>query len=142
MKYLAIFLCLFGVSCSAQDSGAIPEAVLEAFQQKYPKEKSPEWEVDANGYYEAHFKKDGEKYRADFSASGQWIETENSIKFDDLPDVVQDIIKDEFDKDEITEIEHVTHSSKGEFYDVEFKQKGKNRDIEFNAEGKIIGGSG
>ena len=43
-----------------------------------------------------------------------------------------------FTDEEITEIEHVTSASKGEFYDVEFKQKGKNMDVEFRANGEII----
>ncbi|PHN05131.1 PepSY-like domain-containing protein [Flavilitoribacter nigricans] len=143
MKHLVLIFCICAVGCTAQESNnGIPEAVLRSFEQKYPKENSPEWEKDDHGNFEAHFKKDGEKYRADFTPAGQWIETENSIKYDDLPEAVQDAIKEQFDKDDITEIEQVEHSSKGWFYDVEFKQKGKNKDVEYNPAGMIIGGSG
>ncbi|WP_222845773.1 PepSY-like domain-containing protein [Flavilitoribacter nigricans] len=94
IKHLVLIFCICAVSCTAQESkNGIPEVVLRTFEQKYPKENSPEWEVDANGNFEAHFKKDGEKYRADFTPAGQWIETENSIKYDDLPEAVQDAIK-------------------------------------------------
>jgi len=120
--------------------GGVPENVLLAFEQKYPEEKSPKWSVDDHGNYEAHFKKDGEKLRADFdSKTGAWIETEISISYKDLPDAVKKAIKDEFDKDDINEVELVMHHSKGKFYDVEFKTKGKNHDVEYNEAGVIIG---
>lgn len=115
-----------------------PDAVLSAFELKYPKENSPEWEVDANGNFEAGFKKKGEKYRADFSPDGKWIETERSIKKKDLPKVIQEIIKKEYKNEDLVEIEEVDHHSKGRFYDVEFKAKGKNMDVEFNEQGQVL----
>ena len=89
--------------------------------------------------FEAHFKKNGEKCRADFTRNGKWIETEFNIDYDELPDAVQDAIKDKYDKDDITEIEAIDHHSKGIFYDVEFKRPGKNLDVEYNALGQVIG---
>ncbi|QIE58430.1 hypothetical protein G5B37_02275 [Rasiella rasia] len=116
----------------------VPKVVLAAFEEKYPQEKSPKWEIDAHGNYEAHFKKKGEKYRADFSPNGPWIETENSIKTKNLPDPIKKIISERYFLYEITEVEHVDHATKGIFYDVEFKQKGKNLDIEFTEDGTIL----
>lgn len=138
LKYLffiGILIVLF--NCN-QAKGQAPQAVQEAFKAKYPNENDPDFELDANGNYEAHFKKEGEKYRADFSPEGKWIETENSIKNKELPKAIKKVIKEKYDSEEITEIEHVTSASKGEFYDVEFKQKGKNMDVEFRANGEII----
>ncbi len=115
-----------------------PAIVSETFQKKYPGENDPDWEIDANGNYEAQFKKKGEKYRADFNPEGTWIETENSIKKKNLPEVIKDIIKTDYPDYEITEVERVDHATKGIFYDVEFKQKGKNKDVMFTEEGTII----
>lgn len=70
-------------------------------------------------------KKDGIKYRADFNADGSWVETENSIDKEELPEVVKQIIEEKYADREITEVEHVMNAKEGEFYDVEFKQKGK-----------------
>ena len=133
-----ILIALIAFSCQNTVKGQIPDAVKQAFEAKYPNENNPDWEVDANGNYEAQFKQNGEKYRADFSPSGNWIETESSIKKDDLPKAIRDIIKKEYGSEDITEVEHVDSESKGEFYDVEFKQKGKNMDVEFRANGTII----
>lgn len=133
--FLTFFAVLF--NCT-QAKGQVPENVKQAFTEKYPNETNPDWETDAHGNFEAHFKKDGEKYRADFSANGQWIETESSIKKDELPKAIRSVIKDKYDSEEITEVEYVQSATKGEFYDVEFKQKGKNKDVEFRANGQII----
>lgn len=140
MRFLftLIFLLSFHfVSCQATDK-EVPDAVQKAFSAKYPKEKSPSWEIDAHGNFEAQFKAKGEKYRADFLPNGSWIETENSIKFKELPKVIRDKIDSDYSMSVIAEIEHVQHHSKGEFYDVEFKRKGKNKDVEFDPKGNVI----
>lgn len=133
----ALTLTFIVTSCTDKVSGQTPEAVKTSFQTKYPGENDPDWEVDANGNYESHFKIDGIKYRADFKPDGSWIETETSIDKKDLPKAIKDKIEKDFDG-KITEIEKVEHHSKGTFYDVEFKQKGKNKDVEFKANGEII----
>ncbi len=120
------------------DTSKVPQAVSESFQKKYPGENDPDWEQDDHGYWESHFKKDGEKYRADFNADGTWVETENSIKKDELPEPILKVIEKEYKDHEITEVEHVSSAREGEFYDVEFKQKGKNMDVEFRKDGTII----
>lgn len=141
MKYLKtipyIIIIALTFSCNTIQAQA-PKAVQSAFENKYPGENDPDWEKDSNGNYEAHFKQKGEKYRADFSPNGQWIETESSISKGDLPKAIKTVIKDKYKDETITEIEYVTSASKGTFYDVEFKRKGKNKDVEFRANGNII----
>jgi hypothetical protein len=138
---LAGCLCVGLLSCQEKKEDKkekVPEAVQMAFQKKYPGEDDPDWKQDDHGYWESHFKKDGEKYRADFNADGSWIETENDIKKEELPEAIKKVIEEKYSDYEITEIEHVTNAKKGEFYDVEFKQKGKNLDVEFKKDGTII----
>ena len=142
MKNPILLICclIIFTSCIGQQATEISPSAKKAFAQKYPDEDSPQWGIDDHGNFEAHFKKSGEKYRSDFSSTdGSWIETEASIKYDDLPEAVKEAIKSDYDKDDITEIESVEHHKKGFFYDVEFKQKGKNHDVEFNPYGVIIG---
>lgn len=128
------------VSCQEEKDkeGKVPEAVQLTWQKKYPGENDPDWRQDDHGYWESHFKKDGEKYRADFAEDGTWIETENSIKKEDLPEAIKKKIKERFSDREISEVERVDSAEKGIFYDVEFKQKGKNHDVEFREDGTII----
>ncbi|GAA3515591.1 hypothetical protein GCM10022393_31920 [Aquimarina addita] len=130
------FLTIFACTSFAQEKA--PKSVKKSFQSKYPGENDPDWHQDKNGYYEANFKKKGIHYRADFDSSGQWIETESSIKEEDLPEVIRKKIATDFKEYKIVELEEVDHYTKGKFYDVEIKKDGKKQDIEFNAEGTII----
>ncbi|TVZ27943.1 putative PepSY-like beta-lactamase-inhibitor [Gillisia sp. Hel_I_86] len=137
------FLSIGIVSCQENKKDAdkksdVPEAVQTAFEKKYPGENDPDWKQDEHGYWESHFKKDGEKYRADFNADGSWVETENSIKDGELPEAIKNVITEKYSDREITEVERVDGAEKGIFYDVEFKQKGKNMDVEFREDGSVI----
>tara|TARA_R100000935_G_scaffold20091_1_gene38130 strand:+ start:684 stop:1163 length:480 start_codon:yes stop_codon:yes gene_type:complete len=144
-KYILIlsFFSIALVSCQENKNekeveSSVPEAVKMAFQNKYPGENDPDWKQDELGYWESHFKIDGEKYRADFNEDGSWVETENSIKNDELPEAVKMVIAEKYKDTKITEVEHVDSAKKGVFYDVEFRQKGKNLDVEFREDGTII----
>ncbi|RMB59496.1 hypothetical protein EAX61_07885 [Dokdonia sinensis] len=141
MKYqvtLLAFLILGLISCQNKSNAQAPEAVKKSFQAKYPGENDPDWHQDANGSWEANFKIDGEKYRADYNSDGSWIETENSLKKKNLPEAVLRTIKEKFGNEDFVEAERVDHHSKGIFYDIEFKQKGKNLDIEMREDGTIL----
>ena len=131
-------LVILLISCNNTAKGQVPKTVKTAFKNKYPSEKKPNWEKDSHGSFEAHFKKDGKKYRADFSPKGNWIETELSIKKENLPKAIKQVISSKFKDEDITEVEYVQSATKGIFYDVEFKQKGKNKDVEFRENGQII----
>jgi hypothetical protein len=130
---LLLFFC-----CNNKAESQAPKAVEQAFKIKYPGENDPDWEIDSNGNYESHFKIKGVKYRADFSPTGNWIETETSIDKKDLPKPIREAIKRNYGNEDITEIEKVDSALKGLFYDVEFKQKGKNKDVEFRASGEEL----
>jgi len=134
---IATFLMAF-FGCQEKVQSQAPKAVQEAFQAKYPGENDPDWEIDAHGNYESHFKIDGIKYRADFSPNGDWIETETSIKKKELPKAIRKAIKDNYGDEHITEVEKVDSATKGVFYDVEFRRKGKNKDVEYRASGEEL----
>ena len=144
-RYMLIFcfLSIGIVSCQEKNKkdsqkSKVPEAVKMTFQKKYPGENDPDWKQDDHGYWESHFKIDGEKYRADFNADGSWVETENDIKTKNLPQAIKKVIAEKYSEYEISEVEHVDSAEKGIFYDVEFKQKGKNKDVEFREDGTIL----
>ena len=134
LNFMPMVFLLFLIGCYAQ----VPEEVEIAFEKKYPGEKHSKWEIDRNGNFESHFKKDGKEYRADFTPQGEWIETERSIKKKELPELVLEKIKSDYGDYKIVELEETRHHSKGLFYDVELKKDGKKRDVEFKVSGEII----
>ncbi|WOI23737.1 PepSY-like domain-containing protein [Nonlabens ulvanivorans] len=136
---LSLLILFISTTASCQEkSDKVPQEVINAFQTKYPGENDPDFELDDHGYWEAHFKKDGEKYRADFHADGTWRETENSIKDSEIPKAIQEAIEREFPDKKITEAEHVISATQGEFYDIEFEQKGKNMDVMYRKDGTKV----
>ena len=135
---IVMFTVFAGCKEQAYAQKKVPDAVKSTFRSMYPGEDDPDWVIDSHGNYESKFKIDGIHYRADFRPNGEWIETENNIDKDDLPKAIREVIKDRFNDEDISEIEKVSHHSKGAFYDVEFKRKGKNKDVEFRASGEII----
>ena len=135
---LTVILIIGTASCQEAQDKKAPQSVVANFQAKYPGENDPDWHLDSNGYWEANFKIDGEKYRADFEPNGLWIETENSIKRSELPIAIKKSIERDYKDREITEVERVRHYSKGLFYDVELKQEGKNMDVEYREDGTTL----
>ena len=134
----ALLLLLFLAACvEATEDGPLPDKIIEEWKRRYPDaDRIKDWEVDGNGYYEVRFKDDGQKLRADFTHYGQWIETEYSLDYKDLPKAVKEAIKEsEYDKDDIDEVEHTDHYRRGTFYDVEFEIDGKKIDVEFREDG-------
>lgn len=142
-KFSALFIFALLAACQSPSVAAqkdVPIAVVENFQRKYPAAKDVTWNIDRNGSHEAQFKVKDQKARADFNPDGSWIETEESINWKELPEVVQKAIEREFDKDDIVELEHTINAVKGEFYDVEIDPKGEEKfDIEYRLDGTVLG---
>jgi len=141
LLYLIALIIGCTYACTNAQIDAPSKNKMEAnFKAKYPNVKDVSWGKDDNGNYEAKFEQNGEKYRADFTPAGDWIETENDLKWKHLPKTVQDAIERTYDKDDIEEIEQVHHHQKGIFYDIEIDEKGKKKfDVEYNGLGKVIG---
>ena len=128
----------------AQDDGdEVPAAVDAELRAKYPDATDVDWGVDRNDNYEAHIEVQGVKMRVDISPAGEWIETERSVDYDELPEAVRATIEREFDEDDIEELEHTVNKDKGEFYDVELDPKGEKKfDVMIAKDGRILGREG
>ncbi len=136
MRILLLALTYLFASC--QLAGP-PEEVLKAFEEKYPNAEKVVWSIDRNARHEAGFMQDGTHFRADFEADGNWVETEISVKWDDLPEATKAAFKDEDKKKDIVEIEFVDSNKEGRFYDIEYKTDGHKQDIRITPDGKVLG---
>ena len=136
MRFLLLVCACLCASCQLADP---PEKVLKAFQDKYPNAEKIAWNIDRNARHEADFTLDGTRFRADFDADGNWVETETSVKWDDLPDATKAAFKDEGKKKDIVEIELVVSHEKGRFYDIEYKTSGHKQDIMITPNGQVLG---
>ena len=69
------------VSCGENEqeipSSAVPQSVMSAFQAKYPNETLEVWskgKEKGKTVYKATFRKEDQKFKADFDESGNFIE--------------------------------------------------------------------
>jgi hypothetical protein len=111
----------------------VPENVRSAFAATYPG-ISPTWEEQPYGF-EAEFIKDGIEYEVEFSASGQWLETEYEVTQDyQFSLLVLDRVKQEYPGWAITKRE-IEITPQGKFYEVEIEQGGQQIELYFDERG-------
>jgi hypothetical protein len=58
--------------------GAVPDAVLTAFRQRFPSDNVYEWKLRNDGTWKAHFLRNGVKYEATYTATGTLLKFEQS----------------------------------------------------------------
>src|SRR6185295_6754860 len=130
-------ILLFSILTFAGDP---PAAVQNAFEQKFPGAEKLKWNKENTLEYEASFKWNGAKYSASFKNTGEWLETERELAFNQLPDKVKKAFN----------TTHVVGTAKGGSkietskritkFEVEFKQGYKTFEIFYNEEGTEIKG--
>ncbi|GAA4310938.1 PepSY-like domain-containing protein [Compostibacter hankyongensis] len=80
---------LFAAGRATAQLRQLPEAVKDAFEQKYPQARKVQYEdrvVDVL----VHFENDGAAATAKYNSRGAWQWTETTLAFEDLPAGVQD----------------------------------------------------
>ncbi len=141
MRNLSIILVLaiafFSQSC-AQDEASqeAPAAVKNAFSQKFPAAKKVKWEKENANEWEAEFKMNGKEYSANFTANGDWAETEYEIKKSDIPANIKAILDANYTDYEIEEAE-VAETPTGKSYEFEIEQGKEEFEVVIDAQGKI-----
>ncbi len=109
----------------------VPQAVKNAFNQKYPAAQMVAWELERIGEFEAEFKLNKKEMSANFLEDGTWVGSEIEIEKKDLPVTIKNSITVKFPDYEIEEAE-ISEKPNGEkLYEVEL-ENGKTK-MEFKA---------
>lgn len=141
MKNVALIIAL-AIAVSLQscaqnkDDGKAPEKVKAAFNQKFPKAKKVEWEKENEAEWEAEFKMDGKEYSANFSADGEWVETEYEIKESQIPENILAILNSNFTDYEIEGAE-IAETAAGKSYEFEIEQDEDEFEVVIDAKGNL-----
>ncbi len=146
MNYKVIMIAMnatAGVSftaCNAQSmkDADVPQAVISQFQQKFPDAKKVEWSKESATEMEAEFKMNGEEMSANFSNTGEWLETETEMKEKDLPEAVKNALKSQFADYKVEESEKVATPQQSEAYEVEIEKGETTLDVMLDQSGKVI----
>lgn len=115
-----------------------PTAVTTAFNQKFPNATKVKWDKENAHEYEASFEWKGEKLSANFSDTGEWLETESPIAFNQLPEKVQSAFNIAHKEATVKAVAKIETSKGITKFEVEFKQGVKTVELFYTADGKEI----
>lgn len=138
-KYIAIImLTICSISASALGKVIVPEVVQKAFNTKFPNATISKWVKENATEYEAVFTLNGNQQSANFKNTGEWLETETTILFDQLPiSVSQSFIK--IHPNSIPKAVAKIETNEGIIkYEIEFKNGVKMVEEFYNEKGEII----
>jgi len=120
----------------------VPKPVLEAFHKAYPQAADIKYEEEKEAgktVYEVEFKDQGVKREASYAAEGTLVETEESIKPDELPAAVTEALKKAHPHATVKEAEKLMKPDGSVHgYEVEIKDGKKELEIHLDAAGKIL----
>lgn len=114
-------------------SVSVPQAVKDAFSQKFPQAKNVSWETE-NGNFEANWGgTSGEDNSVLYSPAANFLEIAKAIPPSDLPVPAITYIKTQYKDATINEASRVTDSSNIETYEAEVNHK----DLVFDKDGNF-----
>jgi hypothetical protein len=115
------------------------EAAEKAFRQQFPNAKEVKWDKENKHEYEASFVLDGKKGSANFSASGEWLETEMAIPQSAAPQAVLDGFKKAHTGATIAAIYKIETKNDQHYFEIEYKVKGgKTKEAKLASDGKLM----
>jgi hypothetical protein len=140
MKYY-LMIAVFGlgllVNSCAQNRQTAPESVQAAFKAKFPAAKKVQWDQEKAGEWEAEFKLNGKEMSSNFTADGNWVETETEIGESDMPQAVKNAIAAAFAGYASEEISRVETPGQAAAYEVELEKGEQTIEALFSADGTL-----
>ena len=124
---------VFITSCSY--AGNPPAAVQKAFEQKFPNATNVKWDKENAHEYEASFEWNGDKLSANFSDTGEWLETESTTTFNALPENVQTAFNASHKGATVKAVAKIETSKGNTKFEVEIKQGVKTIEFFYNSDG-------
>ena len=116
----------------------VPSAVIDAFKLKYPNSVAKKWSKEDGGY-EVSTEINQMAYDVAFDKTGAWLETERTIKYNDLPDAVKDALSKSaygsWETKEVTEFESPEHPFLSEIEVSNGKEKAS---VHFSKDGNLV----
>ncbi|RUS97984.1 hypothetical protein DSM106972_082030 [Dulcicalothrix desertica PCC 7102] len=132
----ALLFVLFNACSNLENSRKqilVPTVVEKAFNTKYSPDISRTWQKHYYGY-EAVFIQNNIKYEAEFSANGEWLETEYYVSEKEFPEAVLQKIKKQRPNFVITKYE-IEITPKGIFYEVDITDGEIEEELYFDEKG-------
>lgn len=115
----------------------VPGQVKTAFVNKFPSAINIEWTREKVIEWEVEFELNTIEYSASFDSEGNWIQTEQEIKVDEVPLHVMSTVHAKYPEYTIEEAE-VLDKPEGIYYEFEIKNNDQELELIINPDGELI----
>ena len=137
MKKTFVMIFVLAVSLGAY-ARIPPEAVTKAFMQKFPDAVKVKWAKEATNDWEANFVCGTVKKSANFSADGQWQETETEIPVSQLPEKIAAAINKAYPGSTIVGCDVIESATSGKQYEADIKTGNKKKEVFYKEDGTFV----
>lgn len=137
-KIFLVALAIISSSATSFAQSKAPKAVETAFNAKFPKATNVKWDKENDTEYEASFTENNVKHSANYSISGEWLETESPTTFSQLPEKVQNTFNTSHKGAKVKAIAKIENNKGETQYEIEVKKGLKTVEYFYNQEGKLI----
>lgn len=136
-----IFLVALAILCASATGCAqkkVSNAVDSAFKTKFSNATNVSWDKENDHEYEAEFKINGVNYSANFSDTGKWLETEQVITYEELPQSVKQNFMASHKDTKVKRVAKIDTSEGETRYEIEVKQLLSSEELFYDANGKEL----
>ena len=126
-------------SARAQQIFSVPDIVKQSFDKQYPDAKDLKWSGGLDNH-SVRFTLNERKLKASYTPKGDWVNTEEQVKLDSLPEVVQQGFKNSKYKDwTVKDVLTVTKPriEANEYYIIVQKSVLNKKKLVFDAKGRL-----
>lgn len=131
-------LCMAGIVIVTAQKTQVPVAVEKAFRSKFPDAENVKWEKENKDEFEATFLLNGKKGSANFSASGNWLETEIAVPQSAAPQKLLEGFGKKFPGAKVNEVFQISSAGGKDYFEIEYTLKGKKKETRLSAIGTVI----
>ena len=116
----------------------IPDAVKNAFSNKFSTATNVKWEKENKNELEANFKMNNTDVSANFGLDGTWVETETTIPANELPAAVTNAVNIKYPGAIFGRTEKIEKPGGKTLYEVNITVNKKKKELELDPDGVIV----
>jgi hypothetical protein len=141
-----VFALLLIVSCvtmgMAQKTAAVkkviaPEVVMTSFKEKFTGDVVPVWSKTSTGNFTATVDQNGAKQYSEFTPEGKWISTSTIMPFEQLTEVAQKNIKEQYVDMAVAEVKKIERDGMAAFYKLKLTKDKDSKTVYVNDAGFV-----